>query len=154
MSEPYFIRGQSAAIAATIDHAIVNVRNPGPSWQRLLEIAVVLRAGAPAAGAGFVARRSTDVGSAGAAYGQIADLHARNQAVSPLLLYTGAFAVQPALASGELRPVWVMPAGVTSGVGIILPCNIEIPPLTGLALVNLAAVAFAASEWGIMAEMI
>lgn len=149
----YYVNATPAATAATIDHAILQIWNPsGARSIELLEVSCVFRAAAPAAGAGFTARRSTARGTAGSTVTPGAAHHSRNQVApdSGFLVDLAAFTAQPTLAAGDLHPTWAFSAVQASGVILPLPRGIEIPPNTGLVFTNTAAVIFAIAEWGLV----
>ncbi len=148
----YYVNGTTAATAATNQHAILQVWNPSTTRTiELLEVSLVATT-APGAGAGFLTRRSTARGTAGSTVTPTAEHHARREAVpdSGFLLDLAAFSAQPTLAAGDLAPAWVYAAVAASGIVYPLPRGIEIPPGTGLCLVNRAAIAFPISEVGII----
>jgi hypothetical protein len=150
----YYVNGTTAATAATDQHAIFEVWNPSATRTiSLLEVQLVAFA-APGAGAGFITRRSTAKGTAGSTVTPTAEHHARRQAVpdSGFTLELAAFTVQPTLAVGDLYPAWVFAAVAASGISLPIPRGIEIPPGTGIVIVNRAAIAFPTSEVGIVVE--
>lgn len=151
----YYVNGITTATAATDAHAIVNIWNPSATRPiKLVELAVNFRAGAPTGGAGFVTRRTSTIGTPAAAVALVAANHSRALATpdSAFALQMGAFSGQPTLVAGELYPMWAFPAVLATGLILPIPRGIEIPPGQGLAFVNIAAVAFAASEWGFVIE--
>jgi hypothetical protein len=141
------------ATAATIDHAIVGLWNPSTTRTALLkDLSCVFQAAAPAAGAGFVTRRCTARGTPASTITPTAEHHHRREAApdSGFLVDLGAYSVQPTLAAGELDPQWAFSAVQASGLMRLVAAGVglEIPPGTGLVFVNMAAVIFAASQWG------
>jgi len=151
----YYVNANPGASVGTIDHAIVTIWNPSATRRiQLLEMSFVFQAAAPAAGAGFVTRRMTTQGTSASNITPTAEHHARREAApdSGFLLGLGPFSAQPSLAAGELYPQWVFAAVQGSGLVLPIPRGIEIPAGTGLAFVNMAAVIFAASQFGCVVE--
>ena len=151
----YYVNVNPGASATTIDHAIVQIWNLSSTRTiALFQLSCVFQAAAPLAGAGFVTRRSTARGTAASTITPTAEHHHRREAApdSAFVIDLGPFSVQPTLAAGELDPMWVFAAVQASGVIIPIPRGLEIPPGTGLVFVNMAAVIFAASQWGVQVD--
>lgn len=151
MSEPglYTAKGEPADTAATDAHAIWNIWNPSSTRRiELLEIAYCA-IGTPGAGMGFELRRTTARGTGGSTITPTADHHTKRDAApdSALVIDLAAFSVQPTLDGDELGPGWAFPAVAAAGLIYPLPRGIEIPPGTGLAAVNRAAIAFQDGVW-------
>lgn len=149
----YYVSGTTAASAVTDQHAIAMIWNPSATRTvQIVELKAVVFA-APGAGAGWLLRRSTVRGTAGSTVTPTAEHHARREAApdSGFLLDLAAYSVQPTLAAGDLDG-WVYPAVTASGVIIPYPRGLEVPPGTGLGLVNRAAIAFPAAEVSYVVE--
>ena len=152
---PYHPNVNPGATVGTIDHAIVGLWNPSSTRALdLYELACVFQAAAPAAGVGFVTRRATARGTAASTITPTAEHHHRRQAApdSGFLVDLGPYSVQPTLTAGELYPMWSFSAVQASGLVLPIPRGLEIPPGTGLIFVNMAAVIFAASQWGFVVD--
>lgn len=150
----YTVKVAPAATAATISHAILSIWNPSSTRTiQLTGISCVVPA-APAAGAGFEARRATARGTAGSTITPTAEHHNRRDAApdSAFVVDLAAFTVQPTLATGALGLHWVFAAVAASGLILPLARPIEIPPGTGLVMTNVAAVIMATANWGIEVE--
>jgi hypothetical protein len=146
-------RGLTAATAATAGNAIAQVWNPSASRSIVVKELSLAFPAAPAAGAGFITRRSTARGTATATVTPGADHHdARLYAPNSGFLIDTAFSAQPTLAAAELSPSWVFAAVAGSGLIYPIPEGITIPPGTGLVLVNRAAIAVAAAEFGCVVD--
>lgn len=150
----YHVSGTTAATAATDQHAIINIWNPHTTKRiRLLEIMIVVFA-APSAGAGFILRRTTAIGTPGSTVTPTIE-HDIERGAAPQSGFTvglAAFSAQPALAAGDLGPTWVLPAVTASGIIIPVPRGVVAVPVQGIALVNRAAIAFPACEVTLIIE--
>lgn len=145
----YSVRGLTGATVGTADHAIFAVWNPSTTKRiELLEIGV-FTVTAGTAGCGFYRRRITARGTAGStATPSLENALERDAAPdSGFLLDLAAYSVQPTLAAAPgMGPSVAMPNSI--GAGIIIPFaqDLIIPPGTGIAFLNRAAVIFPASE--------
>ncbi len=154
MSEPglYTVKVYPADTAATDAHCILDIWNPSSTRRiEVLEVTYVA-VGTPAAGMGFEGRRATARGTAGSTITPTADHHTKRDAApdSGFVVDLAAFSVQPTLDADELAPSWAFPAVAAAGVILPIPRGIEVPPGTGLAIVNRAAIAFQDGEWTIL----
>lgn len=143
----HYVRGFTAATAATANHAIASCWNPsGTRRVKLVEVAI-FKAGAGAANDSIYLERITARGTAGSTVTPDADNSSEADATSPagVLLDLAAFTVQPTLASPGMYG-WVAPA--VAGAGIILPTprGIWIPAGAGVAILQRAATAWPTSE--------
>jgi hypothetical protein len=147
------VRGLTTATAATANNAIWQVWNPHATRSAIIrEISFAFPA-APAAGAGFITRRTTARGTASATVTPTIVHHdARLYAPLTGFLVDTGFTVQPTLDAGELSPSWVFAAVAGSGLIYPIPQGIVVPPLAGVAFVNRAAIAFAACEIGVVVD--
>ena len=151
----YNVNALTAATAATIDHAIVQIWNPHATARiTIWEVGVVTTV-APVAAAGFVIRRSTarGVGSASSFAPTLEHSTGRDSAPSSgFFVDLAAFTTQPTLVAGELGPAWVLVAAIGSGVILPIQRGLVVPPGTGIVLVNRAAIALTASEVSFVIE--
>lgn len=143
----YYVRGFTAATAATADHAIAQLWNPsGTKRIRALEIGI-FKAGAGAANDSLYLCRTTTIGTVGSTVTPDADNSAEGDVApdSGATLGLAAYTVQPTKATPALYG-WVAP--VVAGAGIIIPLArpIVIPPGTGLCLAQRVATAWPVSE--------
>lgn len=146
----YTCRGRSAATAATADHAISALWNPHSTQRiKLVALSVFKQGGAGAAGDSFRLRRISARGTAGSTVTPDIDHHSM-AAVAPVsgaLLDLAAYSVQPTLiATSDLGIGWTAPAVQGAGLVYPIPGGIEIPPGAGIAIVQVAATAWPASE--------
>lgn len=145
----YRTNGLTAATAGTDAHAIAQIWNPSSTKRiEIVELGICATT-APAAGAGFVLRRSTARGTPGSTVTPNAEAADSRDAApdSGFLLDLAAFSVQPTLAAGELGPAWML--APVAGSGLIYPVGgrgLTVPPGTGVCLVNRAAVITPISE--------
>lgn len=150
----YRVSGTTAATAATDQHAIAAVWNPSATKRiALLELSLVATA-APAAGAGLLLRRLSARGTAGSTVTPTLEFADQHDAApdSGWVLDLAAYTAQPTIEAGDLWG-WVLAAVAASGVIYpIQPPGIVIPPGTGIALVNRAAVAMPISEVSVVIE--
>jgi hypothetical protein len=145
----YAVNGTTAATAATDAHAIAAIWNPSATKRiELVEFGIVAVA-APGAGAGFLLRRMTARGTPGSTITPTAE-HAYARDAPPdsgFLLDLATYSAQPTLAAGELGPAWVLAAVIGSGLIYQLGGRtLSIPPGTGIAIVNRAAIITPACE--------
>lgn len=152
----YTVNGLTGATLATDAHCIMEVWNPSSTRIiRLRELSVIAVA-APGAGAGFVTRRSTAKGTAGATVTPTIEHHGDriNAPDSAFTIEMAAFSAQPTLAAGELGPAWVFAATAASGilVPVLISIGLRVPPGQGVCLVNRAAIIFPAAEWTVIVE--
>jgi hypothetical protein len=151
-SNVYQVQFSPADTSATDAHAIFDIWNPSSTRRiELLEIGY-FAVGTPGAGMGFLFRRATARGTGGSTVTPTADHHTKRDAApdSGFVIDLAAFSGQPTLDGDELGPTWVSPAVAASGVVLPIPRGIEIPPGTGLACVNRAAVAFQDGDWWVV----
>lgn len=150
----YTISGITVATAATDAHCILEVWNPHSTRPVTVKEIMFLATTAPAAGAGFVTRRSTAKGTAGSTITPTIEHHTERLAApdTAFTLEIAAFSAQPTLAAGELGPAWLFPATIASGalIPVVTPVGIRIPGGQGLCFVNRAAVIFPVSEFTIV----
>ena len=145
--------GLTVATAATIDHAIASVWNPHATKRIWLHELSIFAAAAPGAGSGFELRRITTKGTPTATITPDAD-NSHEDATAPVsgwVLDLGPFtAGQPTL---QTPPFFGFVFAAVAASGIILPLRrIGIPPGTGIALVNRAAIIVPACEVGAVVE--
>jgi hypothetical protein len=145
----YSIRGRSAATAATADHTIAQLWNPHSTQRiKVISISCYKQGAAGAAGDAWRLERTSTTGTAGSTVTPDIDAHSIRGAapVSGVLLYLAAFTVQPTKDATDIGIGWVAPAVQGAGITMPLAGGIEIPPGAGLALVQVAATAWPASE--------
>lgn len=143
----HYVRGFTAATAATGDHSICSLWNPHASRRiRIVEFAI-FKAGAGAANDSARLVRITTRGTAGSTVTPDADNSSEGDSTSPAgaLLDLAAFTVQPTLASPGMYG-WVAPAVAGAGWQLPIPRGIVLLPGTGLAFVQRAATAWPTSE--------
>lgn len=143
----YYVRGFTAATAATADHVIAQLWNPAAGRRiKVVEFAI-FKAGAGAANDSGRLVRTTTIGTVGSTVTPDADNSGEGDATpsSAATLGLAAYTVQPTLASPGMYG-WVAPS--VAGAGIILPFprGIALPPGTGLAFAQRAATAWPTSE--------
>lgn len=147
--DPYYARGFTAATAATANHAIAELWNPGTLSGRRIKVVEVwiFKAGAGAANDSLYLCRTTARGTAGSTVTPDVDNAGEFDSAPPsgALLDLAAFTVQPTLATPGMLG-WVAPAVAGAGIQIPLPRGIIIPAGGGLALVQRAATAWPTSE--------
>lgn len=146
----YSVRGVNVATAATADHAIFSVWNPSATKRiELIELGFFVLT-APAANAGCYLRRITARGTAGSTATPGVPNSYQNDAApdSGFLLDLAVFTVQPTLAAAPgMGVTMALPAVIGSGFLYPIPGQILIiPPGTGVALLNRAAVITPAGE--------
>lgn len=146
----YSVRGITVATAATADHAIASIWNPSSTKRiELIEFGYFALT-APAASSGFYLRRITARGTAGSTATPGVPNSFQNDAApdSGFLLDLAAFSVQPTLAAAPgMGPAF--PLSVVAASGLLYPVGggfLTIPPGTGIALCNRAAVITPAGE--------
>lgn len=143
----YYVRGFTAATAATADHAICALWNGSGSKRiKVFEFAI-FKAGAGAANDSFKIERITTQGTAGSTVTPDADNSIEADATpdSGAVLNLAAFSAQPTRSTPALYG-WVAPAVAGAGLIIPFPRGISIPPGTGLAVTQRAATAWPTSE--------
>jgi hypothetical protein len=150
----YRTKGTTVATAATADHAIAAIWNPHSTKRIKLVEFSIFAITAPAASAGFYFRRITARGTPGSTVTPGLEGSDQRDLIPPSgwLLDLAAYSAQPTLATAPgIGPSFVFAAVAASG--IVLPMrSIEIPPGTGLAAVNRAAIAVVACDVGIIVE--
>jgi hypothetical protein len=144
----FSVRGQSAATAATANHAIGALWNVGTSSKRIRVIETGLfKTAAGTAADSLVLQRITARGTAGSTITPDADnaWTADTAPGSGALLDLAAYSAQPTLAT---PPLWGWAAAAVAASGVIWPTprGIELPSGTGLALIQIKATAWPASE--------
>lgn len=150
--------GTTGATAATDAHAVAEIWNPsGTKRIRVIEFSIVAAA-APGAGSGILFRRTSARGTAGSTVTPTAE-HSDERDAAPdsgFLLDLATFSAQPTLIAGDLHPAWVLAAVAASGIvysfANAISRGIVVPPGTGLAVVNRAAIVVPASEVGFVVE--
>ena len=148
----FSVGGLTVATAATDAHAICAIWNPDGAKRIWLHEVSVFAAAAPGAGSGFEIRRITARGTAGSTVTPDADNAHEDGDVpaSGFLLDLATYSGQPTTATPAMQG-FVFAAVAASGV--ILPLRrIAIPPGTGIALVNRAAIIVPACEVGFVVE--
>lgn len=143
----YYVRGFTAATAATADHTIAQLWNPAAGRRiKVFEVAI-FKAGAGAANDSLYIARTTTIGTVGSTVTPDADNSAEGDAVpdSAATLGLAAYSVQPTKASPGMYG-WVAPNVAGAGIIIPFPRGIAIPPGTGLSLTQRAATAWPTSE--------
>jgi hypothetical protein len=146
----YTVRGKSAATAATADHAVCGFWNPH-STQRIKVVSVsIFTAAAPTGVPELRLRRTTATGTAGSTVTPNISNHSiRGIApVSGALLHLAAYSVQPTLEASavDFGFGWFAPLVAGSGIVYPIPGGIEIGPGAGIALIQVAATIFPASQ--------
>jgi hypothetical protein len=143
----YYVRGFTAATAATANHVIACLHNPSGSRRITVVEFGIFKAGAGTANDTGYLCRTTTAGTAGSTVTPDADNAEAGDAApdSGALLNLAAFTVQPTLASPGMYG-WAAPAVAGAGVIIPLPRGITLAPGTGLAFVQRAATAWPTSE--------
>lgn len=143
----HYVRGFTAATAATANHAIASLWNPHASRRINVVEVGIFKAGAGAANDSIYIVRSTTRGTAGSTVTPDADNSSLADSTNPSgsLLDLAAFSVQPTLASPPMYG-WVAPAVAGAGIIIPFPRGIIIPAGTGLVIAQRAATAWPTSE--------
>ena len=144
--DTYRVRGRTVATAATAGHAIAALWNPHTTKRIVvLEIGLFKTAVGTAADA-IEVRRTTARGTPGSTVTPLIQ-QADERDIAPgsgALLDLAAFTVQPTLETVGLFG-WV--AAAVAGSGVVYPTGgIVIPPAAGIAIVQVAATAWPASE--------
>lgn len=153
----YAVRGFTAATAATADHVIAEIWNPGTVTGRrikLVEWALFKAGGVGAAADSIYLRRSTAKGTSGSTVTPSA-ANADDNASAPPSGFTvelAAFTVQPTLASLPGMSGWVAPAVQGAGLVWPVPRGIWIPAGAGLCICQRAATAWPTSEVSVTVE--
>ncbi|MGH8581298.1 MAG: hypothetical protein ACREWG_00620 [Gammaproteobacteria bacterium] len=145
----YSVRGESAATAATADHAIAAFWNPHASQRiKVVSFALFKAGGAGAAGDSFRGRRITVRGTAGSTVTPGIAQHSERGIAPPsgVLLDLAAFTGQPTLDTVDLGIGWTAPAVQGAGIVYPIPGGIVLGPGAGIALIQVAATAWPASE--------
>lgn len=137
----YSVRGRNSATAATADHAVAALWNPHATQRIMVVQWQLFCQTAPGAGLAYRFRRITTRGTPGSTVTPDRNNHSIYGVAPPsgALLDLGAYSVQPTEA-GEFAGSYVPAAIIASGIVLNLG-NIEVPPGTGLALVQVAATA-------------
>lgn len=149
----FSVNGLTVATAATDAHAICAIWNPDAAKRIWLHELALFAVAAPGAGAGFEVRRITTRGTPGSTVTPNANNAHEDGDVpaSGFLLDLAAYTVQPTTATPPLCHGFVFAAVAASGV--VLPLRpIAIPPGTGIALVNRAAIIVPACEVSFVVE--
>jgi len=145
----YYVRGFTAATAATANHVIAELWNPGTLSGRRIEVVevAIFKAGAGTANDSIFLERTTAKGTSGSTVTPDADNAGQADSTPPsgATLELAAFTVQPTLASPGMYG-WVAPAVAGAGIIIPIPRVIVIPAGTGLAIVQRAATIWPTSE--------
>lgn len=146
----YTVRGRTAATAATADHAIAAMWNPHSTQRiKLVSLACFKQGGAGAAGDSWRLRRISARGTAGSTVTPDIDHHSEAAVapVSGVLLDLAAYSVQPTLVTtSDFGLGWTAPAVQGAGIVYPIPGGIIVPPGAGVAIVQVAATAWPASE--------
>lgn len=145
----YYVRGFTAATAATANHVIAELWNPGTLSGRRIEVfeVAIFKAGAGTANDSLFLERTTAKGTSGSTVTPDADNAAQADSTPPsgATLELAAFSVQPTLATPGMYG-WVAPALAGAGIIIPIPREIVIPAGTGIAIVQRAATIWPTSE--------
>lgn len=148
--DPFYIRGFTAATAATASHVIASIWNPGTVAGRRVSLveAGIFKAGAGAANDSVFLARITARGTAGSSLTATAANAGENDSAPPsgLILDLAAFTVQPTLQAAPYLTGWVAPAVAGGGIILPVPRTIVIPAGTGIAICQRAATAWPTSE--------
>lgn len=144
----YYVRGFTAATAATADHTIAELWNPAASRRITLWELAIFKAGAGTANDSIYLRRSTAKGTSGSTATPAAPNADDNAAAPPsaATLELAAFTVQPTLAALPAMYGWVAPAVAGAGLVLPIPRGIVIPAGTGICIVQRAATIWPTSE--------
>jgi hypothetical protein len=145
----YTVRGRTAATAATADHAIAALWNPHTTQRiKVVSFAIFKQGGAGTAGDAIRLRRITARGTAGSTVTPGIAQHSTRGIAPPsgAVLDLAAYTTQPTLDTVDLGIGWVAPAVQGAGLVYPIPGGIEIPPGAGLAIIQVAATAWPASE--------
>lgn len=147
MAEVFAARGRTAATATTANHVIAALWNPHATERITVTEIGLFKTAAGAAGDAVILQRTTTRGTPGSTITPaIQQGYERDVAPSSgALLDLAAFSAQPTLETGGLRG-FVAAAVAASGIVFPLPRGLVIPPGAGLALVQIAATAWPASE--------
>jgi hypothetical protein len=143
----YRVNGLTAATVATDAHAVCALWNPHATQRiKVVEISLVALV-APGAGAGVELRRITTRGTAGSTVTPAIQQHDARGIAPPsgALLDLAAYTVQPTLEAGGLW-AWILGAVIGSGFIYPMPLGLVIPPGSGVALINRAAIVVPSSE--------
>jgi len=145
----YSVRGRSAATAATADHAIAALWNPHATARiKIVSFAVFKQGGAGTAGDSIRLRRITARGTPGSTVTPGIAQHSERGIAPPsgALLDLAAYSVQPTLDTVDLGIGWTAPAVQGAGIVLPVPGGLVLPPGSGVAIVQVAATAWPASE--------
>lgn len=142
------LSGRSAATAATAGNAAAGLWNPHTTQRITLREFWICANTAPAALAGVAIRRTTARGTATLTATPVIanDTHRGAVSVSVSVLDL-TYSVQPTLETGANMWQWTFAAAAASGVSG--PIEIDIPPGTGIAWVNIGAVIFPAADFNV-----
>lgn len=147
--DTFYVRGFTAATAATATHVIAQLWNPGTLAGRRIKVVEVwiYKAGAGAANDSLYLNRTSARGTAGSTVTPDVDNSSEFDSAPPsgALLDLAAFTGQPTLSSPGMIG-WVAPAVAGAGISIPIPRGIIVPPSAGLAIVQRAATAWPTSE--------
>jgi hypothetical protein len=143
----YYVRGVTAATAATADHVVAGLWNASSTARIVvLEFSIFKTTAGTAGDSGRLVRTSTR-GTAGSSITPDADN--ANDGVSTVssgaILDLAAYSVQPTLASPGMYG-WVAAAVIASGVIIPIPRGIIVLPSTSLVFAQRVATAWPVSE--------
>lgn len=143
----YAVRGRTAAAAATANHAIAVLWNAHATKRIAVTEIAVFKTGAGAAADALVIQRTTTRGTAGSTVTPDIDNSYQADVAPPSgpLLDLAAFSAQPTLATPPLKG-FVAAAVAASGIVFPVPRELVVPPGTGLAIIQIAATAWPASE--------
>lgn len=150
VADPYYIRGFTSATAATADHCIAELWNPGTVTGRRIQVVEIgiFKAGAGAANDSIYIARTSARGTAGSTVTPTSANAGENDSSPPsgALLDLAAFSVQPTRQAAPYMYGWVAPAVAGAGIIIPFPRGIIVPSGTGLGIFIRAAAAWPTSE--------
>jgi hypothetical protein len=143
-----YVRGFTAATAATADHTIAELWNPHATRSLTIWEISIYKAGAGTANDSIYLRRSTAKGTSGSTATPAAPNTDDNRSAPPTgaTLELAAFTVQPTLAALPAMYGWVAPAVAGAGITLPTPRGIIVPAGAGLCIVQRAATIWPTSE--------
>jgi hypothetical protein len=144
----HYVRGFTAATAATADHCIFEIWNPAAARAIIVWELGIFKAGAGAANDSIYLRRSSARGTAGSTVTPALGNSSDNRAApaTAFVVDLAAFTVQPTLVALPAMWGWVAPAVAGAGITYPIPRGIQVPGGTGLCVCQRAATAWPTSE--------
>lgn len=145
----YTVTGVTAATGLVADSAICAMFNPHATHRiKIVQFQIFKNGGAGVVGDAIRMRRITARGTPGSTITPGIQSHSERGVapVSGVLLDLSAYTVQPTLDLIDLGFGWTAPAVQGAGIVLPIPGGIVIPPGAGLAIIQIAATAWPASN--------